>query len=337
MDAIKKKMQMLKLDKENAIDRAEQAEGDKKASEDKVKQLEEELQGLQKKLKGTEDELDKYSESLKDAQEKLEQAEKKATDLREVHGRVRLEILKDSSTGRYIGVRSGRPGCLEDAVMEQSLEEIERAISENSVMLERLISRTARRKRTNWPEGASIPRTVLRSSRHGRNEPVAAATTPQITSRPVLPTRSPAKLPRYSGLTPLEPYLAQVDLAALHNGWSCEEAATHLALALEGPALQVLIDLPPEECRDLQALTDALTRRFGQRTSAEHNREELTNRHRREGESVGAFAADIRVYVRKGYPTFSTAAREELSVHAFLRALHQSVSVSMSVCCRPDI
>nr|3MUD_C Chain C, Tropomyosin alpha-1 chain,Microtubule-associated protein RP/EB family member 1 [Homo sapiens]3MUD_D Chain D, Tropomyosin alpha-1 chain,Microtubule-associated protein RP/EB family member 1 [Homo sapiens] len=29
MDAIKKKMQMLKLDKENALDRAEQAEADK--------------------------------------------------------------------------------------------------------------------------------------------------------------------------------------------------------------------------------------------------------------------------------------------------------------------
>ena len=31
-------MQMLKLDKENAIDRAEQAETDKKAAEDKCKQ-----------------------------------------------------------------------------------------------------------------------------------------------------------------------------------------------------------------------------------------------------------------------------------------------------------
>ncbi|KAG7280053.1 hypothetical protein CRUP_030509 [Coryphaenoides rupestris] len=71
MDAIKKKMQMLKLDKENALDRAEGAEGDKKAAEDRSKQ---------KKLKGTEDELDKYSEALKDAQEKLELAEKKATD-----------------------------------------------------------------------------------------------------------------------------------------------------------------------------------------------------------------------------------------------------------------
>ena len=39
MDAIKKKMQMLKLDKENAIDRAEQAESDQKSSEEKCKQV----------------------------------------------------------------------------------------------------------------------------------------------------------------------------------------------------------------------------------------------------------------------------------------------------------
>lgn len=39
MEAIKKKMQMLKLDKENAIDRAEQAESDKQAAEDKSKQV----------------------------------------------------------------------------------------------------------------------------------------------------------------------------------------------------------------------------------------------------------------------------------------------------------
>ncbi|KAI9544447.1 hypothetical protein NQZ68_001320 [Dissostichus eleginoides] len=80
MEAIKKKMQMLKLDKENAIDRAEQAESDQKAAEDKCKLLEDELLALQKKLKGTEDELDKYSEALKDAQEKLELSEKKAAD-----------------------------------------------------------------------------------------------------------------------------------------------------------------------------------------------------------------------------------------------------------------
>lgn len=39
MEAIKKKMQMLKADKENAFDRAEEAETDKKTSEDKCKQV----------------------------------------------------------------------------------------------------------------------------------------------------------------------------------------------------------------------------------------------------------------------------------------------------------
>uniref|UniRef100_A0A663DVE0 Tropomyosin 3 n=1 Tax=Aquila chrysaetos chrysaetos TaxID=223781 RepID=A0A663DVE0_AQUCH len=81
MEAIKKKMQMLKLDKENALDRAEQAEAEQKQAEERSKQLEDELAAMQKKLKGTEDELDKYSEALKDAQEKLELAEKKAADV----------------------------------------------------------------------------------------------------------------------------------------------------------------------------------------------------------------------------------------------------------------
>lgn len=39
MEAIKKKMLMLKLDKENALDRAEQAEADKKGAEERSKQV----------------------------------------------------------------------------------------------------------------------------------------------------------------------------------------------------------------------------------------------------------------------------------------------------------
>lgn len=41
MEAIKKKMMMLKLDKENALDQAEQAETDRKAAEDRSKQVRE--------------------------------------------------------------------------------------------------------------------------------------------------------------------------------------------------------------------------------------------------------------------------------------------------------
>ena len=53
MEAIKKKMQMLKVDKENALDAAEEAEIKRKSSEEKAIKLEEEFQVIfqKKKLK----------------------------------------------------------------------------------------------------------------------------------------------------------------------------------------------------------------------------------------------------------------------------------------------
>lgn len=154
----------------------------------------------------------------------------------------------------------------------------------------------------------------------------AAADEPLLvtTSRPTHPAampRTPAKLPKYNGATPLEPYLSQVQLAARHSGWSDEEAATHLALALEEKALQVLLDIAPAEQRDLQALTMALQRRFGQQLYTDQSREQLANRRRLEGESLGTFAADVQLHARRGYPQFNTAAQEDLALHAFLRGL----------------
>ncbi|KAL1265424.1 hypothetical protein QQF64_003451 [Cirrhinus molitorella] len=70
------------------------------------------------------------------------------------------------------------------------------------------------------------------------------------------------KLPRYDGSVPPEPYFAQVQLASWRAGWSKEHFVAQLALALEGPALQVLLDLTPAEQRDYVALTGALEQRF---------------------------------------------------------------------------
>ena len=64
MEAIKKKMQMLKVDKEYALDRAETAENSKKAAEEKASKAEEELQALLKKQKATEEELGNAKERL---------------------------------------------------------------------------------------------------------------------------------------------------------------------------------------------------------------------------------------------------------------------------------
>ena len=88
--------------------------------------------------------------------------------------------------------------------------------------------------------------------------------------------RTAVKLPKFSGATQLEPYLAQFRLAEWHNGWGAGEAVVHLALALEGTAVQALLDPAPADQRDLGALTRALERRFGQRAVGSHTRELLT-------------------------------------------------------------
>ncbi|KAJ8333759.1 hypothetical protein SKAU_G00410780 [Synaphobranchus kaupii] len=92
--------------------------------------------------------------------------------------------------------------------------------------------------------------------------------------------------------------------------------AGHLALALEGPALEAILDLPPAERQNLQALTAALQRRFIQHRSAEASREKLLSCNRCEEESWGKVAADIQRYAREAYPEFDAAAQEKLCISA---------------------
>lgn len=135
------------------------------------------------------------------------------------------------------------------------------------------------------------------------------------------PVRGSMKLPRYNGEAPPETYLIQVQLAAQLNGWSTEETAVQVALALEGRALQILTDLQPEERLSWPAVARAMQSRFGLRTHADDARDKLANRPRRQEESLGAYAADLRLYARRGYPAFDAAAQEELALQAFVRGL----------------
>ncbi|CAL8253999.1 unnamed protein product [Boreogadus saida] len=132
--------------------------------------------------------------------------------------------------------------------------------------------------------------------------------------------RTAVRLPKFTGVTQLEPYLAEFRLAAWHNGWVPEEAVVHLALALEGTAARVLLDLDQADQRDLQALIQALERRLGERVSSNESKQLLAS-HRRREESLGVYAADVQLLTRRSYPEFSAATREALALHAFLRGL----------------
>ena len=81
MDSIKKKMQAMKLEKENAMDRADQQEQKTKEMEDKLKLAEEENGALMKKISQLDQDLDKTQEQLAEANTKLETAAKTSADV----------------------------------------------------------------------------------------------------------------------------------------------------------------------------------------------------------------------------------------------------------------
>ena len=189
------------------------------------------------------------------------------------------------------------------------------------------------------PDGASMPRFLGEEPRPPPLEgpqagepgayswplhPLRPALSRDPEQRPTIaeaPRRTNTKLPRYNGENPLETYLVQVRLAANLNGWSAEETGVQVALALEGKALQVLVDLPPEEHASWTAIEAALQRRYGRRVFTDDARDQLASRRRGDVESLGAFAADLRLYARRGYPTFNQSQQDELALQAFVRGV----------------
>ncbi|CAL8254995.1 unnamed protein product [Boreogadus saida] len=110
---------------------------------------------------------------------------------------------------------------------------------------------------------------------------------PAAAHRPLV-ARTAVRLPKFSGVTLLEPYLAQFRLAAWHNGW--------------GP-------------------DPSMERGLGERVSRNESKKLLASHRRREEESLGVYAADVQLLTRRGYPEFSAATQEALALHAFLRVL----------------
>uniref|UniRef100_T1JFS6 Tropomyosin n=1 Tax=Strigamia maritima TaxID=126957 RepID=T1JFS6_STRMM len=76
MDAIKKKMQAMKLEKDNAADRADLAEVQAKDANLRAEKAEEEVRALQKKIQQVENDLDVVQENLLQANNKLEEKDK---------------------------------------------------------------------------------------------------------------------------------------------------------------------------------------------------------------------------------------------------------------------
>ena len=247
--------------------------------------------------------------------------EREIRELEEAIGRIhshKMETARAMENPAWLGTEPARDGMLPACADGSSAPRPHRPLETGSATTTVRLSPAAVQR----PLATGGAITAERPPRTPGQRPLATmGAAADNTLRPATAPRTPAKLPKYTGTTPLEPYLSQVQIAAWHNGWSGEEAAVHLALALEGKALQVLLDLGPAGQHDYLSLTTALERRFGQRRFADQSKEQLASRRRQEGESLGTLASDVQLYVQHGYPRFDTAAQDELALHAFLQAL----------------
>ncbi|KAL7841345.1 hypothetical protein SRHO_G00250360 [Serrasalmus rhombeus] len=131
-------------------------------------------------------------------------------------------------------------------------------------------------------------------------------------------------LPRYNSEAACESYEAQLGVVARHYGWSPVTIAARLCLALEGKALQALVDLPVEEHGNLEALKATLRQRFGRVPTVQVLRQQLRERRRGKGERLGVLAAELRTLVRQAYPDFAASVWDELALHAFFNVLAPS-------------
>uniref|UniRef100_A0A182VRJ7 Tropomyosin n=1 Tax=Anopheles minimus TaxID=112268 RepID=A0A182VRJ7_9DIPT len=101
MDAIKKKMQAMKLEKDNALDRALLCEQQARDANLRAEKAEEEARQLQKKIQAIENDLDQTQETLMQVNTKLEEKEKALQNRRNARG-YSLEMRRACSILRII-------------------------------------------------------------------------------------------------------------------------------------------------------------------------------------------------------------------------------------------
>ncbi|MGH0117496.1 UNVERIFIED_CONTAM: hypothetical protein FKN15_078190, partial [Acipenser sinensis] len=94
-----------------------------------------------------------------------------------------------------------------------------------------------------------------------------------------------------------------------------------LTQSLEGAALEILLDLEPEEKADYRVLLRALKRRFGESESYLLLQNQLQNRRRIPGERLGALGADVAHLTRTTYNSEDNSVIRRITLDAFLHSI----------------
>ena len=126
---------------------------------------------------------------------------------------------------------------------------------------------------------------------------------------------------KFAGKVPWLDYYRHFCVCMKLNGWRDEEAGQYLASRLQGAALKVLNNLPPDEPISFRTLVMHLDRRFGPGQEAENFMLELRTRRRQKDESLQQLGQAIRDLTSLAYPEMRNDVRERLAKTHFSEAI----------------
>jgi len=115
----------------------------------------------------------------------------------------------------------------------------------------------------------------------------------------------------YSGASSWKGYRAYFERLAAVNGWTTMEQKTEqLALALEGPASEVLRDLNTSQPQAYSLVWAALARRFGSFDGAREAMRRFDSRRQEENETIPDFEQALRTLHRQAWPAATAEQRD---------------------------
>ena len=126
---------------------------------------------------------------------------------------------------------------------------------------------------------------------------------------------------RLDGSVCWQDYITHFEICAEINEWSDVQRATHLAVSLQGPALELLCDMPREMRHSYIQLTQHLSAWFGSQGKTDLFRTQLKSRVRRFCESLPELSQAITRLVLRAYPQATVELREIMAMDYFIDAL----------------
>ena len=137
----------------------------------------------------------------------------------------------------------------------------------------------------------------------------------------------------YAGASSWQGYLEYFDRLATVNGWTTAEQKTEqLALALEGPASEVLWDLDTSHPQAYSLIGEALARRFGSFDGARGAIRRLDSRRQEENETLPDFEQALRTLHRDARPAATPEQRDAALKRRFEDGLISTEMIQFCVC-----